>query len=309
MSPEQARGDTVTGASDVFSLGVMLYELATATHPFESASTLAMLHAITSTEAPSPRRLVPDMPPRSSGCSSRCSRRRPRSGRARPTSRPSSCDWRPDRVHRWARGPRSQPCAGRTRGLPSQRTPLIGRAAERTRVSDLLRGAGVRLLTLTGPGGLRQDAPGHSGRRRPRAPTSMAAWPSSTSRRLPTPGSWLRPSPDRSACARAATSRCDKAIAEHLRQPRPDAPPHRQFRAGLRCRGAWSSDLLEACPALTALVTSRAAAPHLRRAGVSRAAAAAAGSRGALVAGDADAVRVGRPVRRSGPRRAGPTSR
>ena len=37
MSPEQARGDTATSASDVFSLGVVLFELASGVHPFEGA--------------------------------------------------------------------------------------------------------------------------------------------------------------------------------------------------------------------------------------------------------------------------------
>jgi predicted ATPase/class 3 adenylate cyclase len=42
----------------------------------------------------------------------------------------------------------------RMNNLPAQPTPLVGRERELGEVLDLLRGEGVRLLTLTGPGGI-----------------------------------------------------------------------------------------------------------------------------------------------------------
>jgi Tol biopolymer transport system component len=46
MSPEQAEGRVVDARSDLFSLGVMLYEMATGQRPFSGETTLSMLSSI-----------------------------------------------------------------------------------------------------------------------------------------------------------------------------------------------------------------------------------------------------------------------
>ena len=63
MSPEQASGQTVGSPSDVFALGIVLYELATGSHPFKSETMIGYLHAITSQTPPSMTSLKSHLPP------------------------------------------------------------------------------------------------------------------------------------------------------------------------------------------------------------------------------------------------------
>jgi predicted ATPase len=62
MSPEQARGETVTHATDIFSLGIVFYELTTGQHPFKADTAIDTLHAITSQSPPPPSRFNPEIP-------------------------------------------------------------------------------------------------------------------------------------------------------------------------------------------------------------------------------------------------------
>ena len=61
MAPEQARCEVVCGPADLFSLGIVLYELATGRHPFEADSALGTLHAVIEQQPIPPSRLNPKL--------------------------------------------------------------------------------------------------------------------------------------------------------------------------------------------------------------------------------------------------------
>ncbi|HUS27961.1 MAG TPA: serine/threonine-protein kinase, partial [Kofleriaceae bacterium] len=63
MSPEQCRGLPLDRRSDLFSLGVVMYELTVGRRPFRGETDFGIMEQIVHGEAPAPSTLVDDYPP------------------------------------------------------------------------------------------------------------------------------------------------------------------------------------------------------------------------------------------------------
>lgn len=61
MSPEQARGEELDPRSDIFSFGIVLYEMATGKKPFSGTNIVTTLDAVMNKKPPAPRTILPTL--------------------------------------------------------------------------------------------------------------------------------------------------------------------------------------------------------------------------------------------------------
>src|SRR3984957_1229838 len=150
MSPEQANGLPLDFRSDQFSLGSLLYEMVTGKRAFPHQGAAEMLAAVLRDQPEAAGSLNPQAPAPLCWVIERCLAKNPKD--------------RYDSTHDLARDlaairdrlpeAPSRHLAPRLNTLPSQATAFIGRGGEVAAVKELLLREDVRVVTLTGPGGI-----------------------------------------------------------------------------------------------------------------------------------------------------------
>jgi len=148
MSPEQVRAESVASASDIFSLGVILYEMATGRKPFRAGPEMSVMYQIVHDQPPPPSALNTDLPVPLDALIVRMLRKQ-------PADRPSAAE-----VAAALGG--SHEASSSVAGAQSSAQPgaarrTVGRASERGRLRaayDAARSGRGAMLCVTGEAGI-----------------------------------------------------------------------------------------------------------------------------------------------------------
>ena len=151
LSPEQIRGDGVCDASDLYALGVTLYELTTGRTPFDASDPTEVLTQHLTAQPLAPSEIAADVPPRLERLILELLSKR-------PEQRPASALDVQRELASMAAG-ESHGLTARTSpssasALPVPATELLARDADLEALAALIGADRTRVVTLIGPGGV-----------------------------------------------------------------------------------------------------------------------------------------------------------
>ena len=156
MSPEQAEGVPATSRSDIYSFGIVLYEMATGSVPFRGKSAIVVLRQQVDKTAPSVSEARPDLPPEFSEAVALALAKK-------PEDRPGSAQALASFLLRAGRTPELEALAA-TPGGGVTLTAAMLEGAHST--APAIADATARTITDTGPGSAERTAVSGRGRGR-----------------------------------------------------------------------------------------------------------------------------------------------